>query len=222
MTSAVWRDRFARRMHGDQGAALVELSFVAPVLTLIFMGLVEYGMLYRDYLNVSSAAADGAKSGAIQGPGQTAGNVTADYTIIKQVRANLATLPIGTIDRIVVYKADKPVAGSPLAQVPPVCKTSMISSTAANCNVYPIANTSMASSAFVQIEAGNTGFFDCLTSSVACGWNPATRKNGPKSDNIEYLGVYIKLNRPKITGMIPVSDTLEVAVIQKLEPGVFD
>jgi hypothetical protein len=210
-----------RRLRGDDGAALVEMTFVAPVLILIFMAMVEYGMFYRDFLNASQAVADGAKYGAIQGPG---GPGSADHTILTTIRANIATLPIESIDRIVVFQAHPPSWGPPLAQVPQVCKTGP-SNKDWKCNVYRIANVPQSQSAFVQIENGGSGFFDCpspTSSEPACGWPAPTRQNGSNRTPIDNLGVYIRINRKKVTGMVPVNDVLEVAVIQRLEPGISD
>jgi Flp pilus assembly protein TadG len=219
MRSGRIRPSPAGRLHGDEGTALVEIACIAPILFTIFLGMFEYGMLYRDYLNASAAASDGAKYGAIQGPA-AAGGVTADYEIIKAVRANIATLPIESIERIVIFKARPAPFGTPaLARVPDACKTGATSTTW-KCNVYPIANVAQSGSAFVQIEAGNTGFFNCPpTGQAACGWPPTLRTNGTHKTEIEDLGVYIKINRKKVTGMVPVSDVLEVAAVQHLEPG---
>jgi Flp pilus assembly protein TadG len=214
----------APRLRGDAGAVLVETAFVAPVLLFFFMGTIEYGMFYRDYLNVSAATSDGAKYGAIQGPDPGAGGVSADYTIMKTIRNNIGTLQISSIDRIVVFQANSSASGKPLDQVPTACKTATASSTVLKCNVYRIAGVPLTASAFVQLDANNAAFFDCNTvGDAACGWPPdgvpTTRKNGPKVVDIQYLGVYIKINRAKITGVVPMPGVLEIASIQRLEPG---
>ena len=56
-------------------------------------------------------------------------------------------------------------------------------------------------------------------SGPACGWNPTTRKNGPKVTLVEYLGVYVEIARPEFSNLIPRTNKIEVASIMRLEPG---
>ena len=50
-----------RRRAGDRGAALVEFGIVAPMLLLLLFGVVEFGLLFGQKLDVSQGAREGAR-----------------------------------------------------------------------------------------------------------------------------------------------------------------
>jgi Flp pilus assembly protein TadG len=47
------------------GSALVEFAFVLPVLLLLMLGLVQFGMMFYNYILVTNAAATGAREFSI-------------------------------------------------------------------------------------------------------------------------------------------------------------
>jgi len=194
------------RCRDDRGASLLETAITFPVFFLIISGIFEFGLLFRDYSLTGDAVADGARIGAIYGPAtREVGGVTlnADYAIVQRVREGLGGISIDSIDRVVVFKANSPSFGSALDQVPNVCKTGG-SSTGAQCNVYP------AFESFQAIQNGNAAYFTCGGGGPACGWPPQSRDDGPQPLDIDYLGVYVKLDRPYITGIF--GDELEIEV----------
>lgn len=206
----------SRRCKGDGGAALLETALVAPVFLVIVFGILEFGLVYRDFLTVTDAASDSSKVGSIQGPYPTATGQTADYSIIKNARENLANLRVEDVERVVVFKANPSGAGSALDQVPQACKTGSFGpNQAAKCNVYPGAQ------AFLAVQAGNANYFKCGNGGAgfSCGWNPDQRANGPKWSDIDHLGVYIKVNHPMLTGFFGDDFTIDYAAINRLEPG---
>jgi hypothetical protein len=214
----------AARCRGDGGAVLVEAALLSPVLLLMLLAMFEYGALFRDVLGINDAVASGAKYAAIQGPdtsrvldnaGVEVGSASADFTTMLNTRAGLAGMDPANIERIVIYKARKPASGTAMEQVPEACKTSGVSIDGV-CNVY------LLPTAFVRIQEGNLAYYSCITGSVtepACGWDPSSRRDGPGFANIDYIGVYIKMRRPTLSGIIPVARTIEAASVQRLEPG---
>lgn len=186
---------------------------VAPVFFAIVLGIFEFGLIYRDVLTTSDAVANGARSGAVIGPRTTDSGVSADFEIIRQIRNSMGTVSIDSIDRIVVFKAQGPGAGSAVAQVPNECKYG--GSVADLCNVYDPAN------AFLAVDTGNNAFFECPTGR-ACSWRPASRRNGPTAAAIDYLGVYVRIDRPYVTGLFGDRFTIEQAFVVRLEPGMLD
>lgn len=207
------RSRLRRRCT-ERGAALIETLLVAPVFFALVLGIFEFGLIYRDLLTTADATANGARSGAVIGPRTTDSGVSADFEIIRQVRNSMGNVPVDWIDRIVVFKAAGPGAGSPVAQVPSGCKTG--GSVANVCNVYDPAN------AFLAVDTGNNDFFADCPSGRACSWRPASRRNGPTAAAIDYLGVYIRLDRPYISGLFGDIFTIEQAYIVRLEPGMLE
>ena len=203
-----------RRAEGERGAALLETMLVAPVFFALILSLLEFGLIYRDTLTSADAVANGARAGAVIGPRTTDSGVSADFEIIRQVRNSLGSVPVEWIDRIVVFKASGPGAGSPASQVPSACKTG--GSVTNVCNVYDPAN------AFLAVDTGNNAFFANCPSGRACSWRPASRRNGPTSAAIDYLGVWIRIDRPYITGMFGDQFTIDQAFIVRLEPGMLE
>ena len=48
-----------------KGQSLVETALVIPILLLILTGIIDFGMLFNNYLVVSNASREGARSAAI-------------------------------------------------------------------------------------------------------------------------------------------------------------
>lgn len=206
--------RLRRRGRGDDGgAALIESLLIAPVLFALLFGIFEFGLVYRDVLTSSDAAANGARRGAVIGPRVPASGVNADFEIIREVRNGLGSMPVESINRIVVYRASPPGAGSPESQVPQACKTG--GSVAGLCNVYDPAN------AFLAVDIGDNDFFSC-PGGAACAWEPTSRSNGPTPSDVDYLGVYIRIDRPYVTGLFGDEFSFERAAVVRLEAGRFE
>lgn len=203
-----------RRGGADRGAALLETLLVAPVFFAVILGIFEFGVIYRDVITTSDAAASGARMGAVLGPRPTDSGVSADYEIVRQVRNSLAGMPVEWIDRVVIFKAAGPGAGSAESQVPNQCKTG--GSVSGVCNVYDPAN------AFLAVETDDNDFFANCPSGRACPWPPEDRSNGPTTGDIDYLGVWIRIERPYMSGMFGDVFTIEEAFVARLEAGVLE
>jgi Flp pilus assembly protein TadG len=55
-----------RRTAGRQdGQALVEFAFVVPVLLLIILGIVQFGILFNNYITLTDAVRAGARQAAV-------------------------------------------------------------------------------------------------------------------------------------------------------------
>lgn len=206
----------ARLSRMDEGTALVETALVIPIFIAIVLGIIEFGLVYRDVLIASDAASTGARAGAVIGPRITANLTNADYVIVKDVRESLGSTPTSWVKRVVVFRANNPSAGPALSQIPVTCRNG--TPVSGVCNVYDPQDS------FMAIQEGNSGYFSCTGAGAgggpACAWRPTARKNGPLVTDIEYLGVYIRVERPYITGLFGKTFTIEQATIVRLEPGV--
>lgn len=229
-----------RRCQGDRGGALVETAILTPVFLLLVFGIIEFGVIYRDYLTVGDAVAGGARFGGIWGPETknltfdgdgdptTTGDevqvpVNGDLATMKAVRENMVAVPIEWIERIVIFRAARPgsTSGSAVDQVPAACRYGAVPGNGPGCNVYDPRD------AFLQLEGtigtAEQNYFRCLGGSEpACGWDPDDRDNadsGIDGDEIEYLGVYIKVDRPYLTGIFGDTFTMEQAYVLRLESG---
>jgi Flp pilus assembly protein TadG len=59
------------RHDGDRGAAAVELALVLPVLLLLVMGIIDFGMAYNRQISLSGGAREGARWLALHATDQT-------------------------------------------------------------------------------------------------------------------------------------------------------
>lgn len=55
-----------RKMHRDQnGQSLVEFALILPLLLLIVMGILEFGLMFNVYLTINNASREGARLGSV-------------------------------------------------------------------------------------------------------------------------------------------------------------
>jgi Flp pilus assembly protein TadG len=68
--------RLIKRLFGkDEGAELIEMALVLPLLLLLIMGMIDFGFLFQRYLVLTNAAVEGARIASL--PGYTNADVTA-------------------------------------------------------------------------------------------------------------------------------------------------
>lgn len=91
----------------EHGASLVEVGLVLPILILLAIGLSEIGFLVVDYLTVTNAAREGARTGAA-----AADFPTADALILDAVEEASCNLRFGDLQKVRIFKAD--AVGDPI------------------------------------------------------------------------------------------------------------
>lgn len=89
------------RRRRERGASLVEVGLVLPILILLAIGLSEIGFLVVDYLTVTNAAREGARTGAA-----AADFPTADALILDAVEEASCNLRFGDLEMVRIFKAD--------------------------------------------------------------------------------------------------------------------
>ncbi len=55
------RPSATRRPHDSKGAILVEMAFALPLMTIIFLSIIDLGLIVREYQLVQNAAREGAR-----------------------------------------------------------------------------------------------------------------------------------------------------------------
>lgn len=85
---------------GQRGAALVEFVIVVPLLLLLLLGIMEFGMIMHDYIMLAQGAREGARTAAIGQP-------------VQAIRARVieASLPDVTPDMVQVTELDPGTGG---------------------------------------------------------------------------------------------------------------
>lgn len=93
--------RISRKIKDEQGASAVEFALVLPILLLLIFGIIEFGLLYHDYLAVTHAAREGARMAAVG---------KYDPAIIAQ----RAGLPAGSLTIVRGYPTGSKMTGDPV------------------------------------------------------------------------------------------------------------
>jgi Flp pilus assembly protein TadG len=176
---------------------MVEFALIAPIFFLLVFGMLEYGMVFRDYLTVANTTRSGARVASAGGK-----NVAADYQILQSVKSASAALPSSSIVRIVVFRSD--ATGVFNAS----CKAGTAVTNLAGtpgCNVYSAADMSL-----TQAQLTTTGKSNF--------WAPTTRKDTQSGTGSDYIGVYIKVDHPMITKLFGTTFSLTDNTIMRIEP----
>jgi Flp pilus assembly protein TadG len=63
-----------RRDNDERGAEMVEFAFVVVLLITLLYGIITYGLILATQSTITQAAADAARSGIVQGTGNTSCN----------------------------------------------------------------------------------------------------------------------------------------------------
>ncbi len=177
------------RRRRDRGASLVEVGLILPVLIMLAIGLSEVGFLVVDYLTVSNAAREGARTGAAAADFDHLG-VDADDLILEAVEEAACNLKFGTLEKVRIFKAD--ALGDPIIGF---------------INEYsPLGGLNCSSP------------LNALACDNGCPWAPSSRDRVPDG-GIDVLGVEVTFAHTNVTGLFPFlnTDWTETAVMQ-LEP----
>jgi len=54
-----------RKLGNQRGQALVEFTIILPLLLLIVMGIIQFGMIFNSYLSLQNASREGARAGIV-------------------------------------------------------------------------------------------------------------------------------------------------------------
>jgi Flp pilus assembly protein TadG len=94
----------ANSKQGQRGATLVEAAIILPVLILTIVGLLELGLVFKDFLGVSFAAREGARVGSLAG-----NDIDADCDIVQAIVGDLGSELVddGTVTDIRIFKGDQ-------------------------------------------------------------------------------------------------------------------
>ena len=194
------REQRKRRGRGERGATLVEGALAAPLLFLLIFSILEFGLVFRQYLTMSTASRNATRTASAAG---NAGQ--ADFKILQEVTRSTRAIHSDEIQFIVVFKASGPNAS---IEDDAVLKPCLTASVANVCNRYVPSDLSRPVSAF-----GN-----CSPSSTTPDryWCPTTR-NVAVSAPPDYLGVYLRTRYRAATSIFGKSYDLGEQTVYRLE-----
>ena len=174
-----------RRFGGDDGAALVELALVAPVLILLLFAMAEVGLAWR----TSTSTADAVRQATLDAS-SPAGDRYGDLNALETIVANLDP---DNIQYVTIYDTTDPGG-----QAPAGCTTGSVPGV---CNRYSPAD-------LVRVANGTVSR-DTLDETTCSGafdadWCPLDRTTGGQ------LGIQIRLEHEYITGIVPGSGIVTI------------
>lgn len=200
-------ERPGRWRRGMRGAALVEAALLVPILVLLTFGAIEYGLIYRDELRLTTAAREGARIGVADkdSVGFSVNNDD-DYQILQAVESALGPLASKVV-YVSIYNAGTNANGGPPAGCTGSGAASQYNANGAQCDVWAYSDFSLTAA---QVEASSKyvwlASYRQLSLNTTDGIKPT------------YLGVSIKTTHNYVTGLFGSSRTISEGSVFRFEP----
>jgi Flp pilus assembly protein TadG len=90
-------------IRSERAQAMTELAIVLPILCLLLFGIIQFGILYNNYVTVTDAARAGARKAAVSRHGNpsTAGcnQARASANTLDQAKLTCSVATVGPLDR---------------------------------------------------------------------------------------------------------------------------
>lgn len=213
---AALRRRTSTTGRGQRGAVAVEAALVTPLLVTLVLGIIEFSLIMRDYVAVSSSVRVGARIGSAS-PGAGPATCTSPCTpptapALAQYAADAiqqagTAMPKDSIDHIFVYQANQKgypaPGGTATTAIKDDTSTTMPATTAqcasaANCVAYRWAD---ASDRFLYASGSwaSSSIDACAVSAYS-------------------LGVYLHATHGNLTGFFGQTIGLGDRTVMKFEP----
>jgi len=201
----------ACRGAGEAGSLVAELALVLPFLVLLVLGIFEFGMAWRESLNLASAVRSGARQ--VTNAGDTR---PADYLALQGFQSTMARARNVSVDRVSIYKAvnadGDPSNPSCLTIVPTGSGTGVSGA----CNIYSWSQINGLGANYLTHFGPNdtscTGAWDS-------SWCPINR-NADQGDPPDYVGFYARVTYTSYTNLLPSSITVTDRGVMRIEPKV--
>lgn len=190
----------------DRGAVMVEFVLAVPLVILFAFAIIEFSLIWRNSLTVTTASQLGARAAANAGPERLA-----DYRALSSALSGLSELPPdAVIERVVVFK---PIDDQ--GTMDPDCRTATTGKTGL-CNVYVGSNLNNPSSTIFGVP-GET----CDSGDPDVFWCPTSRKND-FGTGFDRVGVFVAVRHQHVTGVLfgDTTRTLTQTTVMQLEPEV--
>ena len=208
----------ASRLESDRGSMIPEFALAAPLLVIMVLGIFEFGMGYRERINITSAVRSAARQATNLGEARQA-----DYEALQGYRSTMARAKNVTIDKVVIYQATS--GGAPTNAT---CLTLAPLTTGRgvddHCNIYSSFQIENLGATYAT-HFGGTGTNidnDCAATSWDHWWCPAVDPGGERVSEQggppDYLGVFVEVTYESYTGLLPSSVTMTDRAVMRIEP----
>jgi len=202
------------RGRGDQGSVVVEMAFVAPLLVLLVLGILEFGTAWRERANLTGALQAAGRIDAASGATRDA-----DYLALQAFYDQMSQNHELSIDQVIIYRSATSDGGPPAA-----CLTSPGGSAGDQCSSFtwtqvaqvgqdPTPGRPVLAADFAT--AGGT----CASSAWDGDWCPLGRHD-QQSDPPDFVGIYAHGSYRSQTGLLPTTVTFTDQVVYRLDPEV--
>ena len=183
---------------------MVETVIFLPFLITLMVGILDFGMAWRDSIALSTALRATARTAASQGA-----SGSSDYYALQALNSGLSGIPSDAIKRIVVYNATTNSAPDP------TCLTLAApggQSGARACNVYDASALIYSSTSFSSTATGA-----CPGSAVDRFYCPLTRSINQAAGS-DAVGIYLEVRHNFSSKIFGAGLTITDKVIVRLEP----
>jgi hypothetical protein len=187
----------------ESGATLVEAAIVLPVLLLVVIGIMEFGLAFKDFLTVSYISREGARIAALAGD-----DPAADCAILTGLGDIITDGDLARIQEIQIYKAHP--------------------NTGMQGSAYNRAEYAVGEDPTICTEpVGGQPNDGWDITYVAGGFAPTSRQVAVSASgggaSLDIIGVRVILNRNWVTGFGPFSGamTVDESTITRMEPEVY-
>ena len=174
---------------------------------MLIFGVIEFGFVFKDRLTVDNSTREGSRAASVSGD-----DLQSDFLILQSVNHSLQNINRPQIEEIIIYRA-----ATPDSPVPATCLSSGAQSGPTDfCNVYT-------ADAFDEVLYDSLGaendFFGCITGTSADRhWCPSSRDSSLSGPPPDYVGVYVRVRHPFITGFFGDGLTLTQVSVNRIEP----
>lgn len=211
----------AGRLDSDRGSLIPEFALCAPFLIFGLLAIFEFGMGYREKINLASAVRSGARQASNLGDTRPA-----DFEALAGFHSVTARAKHLEVNRVVIYmatgSAGEPVVSSCLTTDPPGGTTP--SGVSSACNIYSSDQLENLGVDY-KVHFWGSGATDaiknrnCSTAAWDRFWCPTSRRAN-QGDPPDYLGVYANLTYTSYTRLLPSTITMTDRAVMRLEPKV--
>ncbi len=175
---------------GRFGLTAFRTFVVIPIVVVLLGAVIWGGVVFRTYLAVDSAVADGTRVASVVGSA-----ADADFSVLQEIKASASALGDQALQRVIVYEA------SDYDQAPSEqCKT-----TGLRCNIYNAADLTLPSDVFTSPGYKKDDAF------------PASSRR-PSNTSEKFLGVYIEAIPGAGNVKLPAPKVISQFTVLKLDP----
>lgn len=205
-------------LRGDSGAVLPEFGLMLPLIVVLALGIVEYGMAYQEGNNLERTVAYAGRVGGTSGTTKFS-----DYDILQAVNSGLVGQDRLTLKKVIVYKSvtsDGEPSAACKAVTPSGAGTFGVSG---ECNVYSAQQvaTQNPGVGFARSQSGDN--YSCAGGSWDSNWCFSSRDPSLTSgaSGVDRIGVQVEVEYDGLTGLIPATNMkMTRRAVFELEPVV--